>query len=243
MIGGVQSVKVQPDQKLARTAGLLYLAMIAGNAAAYYITMTLTAGDPPVVIAKLRESLRSFEFAILGFAAGLVAFVLLGLWLYRLFRPVHEAMAIVLLVLVSVHSAISLAGIAPLMDALTLVRGPMLVDPGQLAGQVALSVLSFNTLWRVGFIFSGLWLFPLGWLVYRCGFLPKFVGVAAMVGSVSYVMTFGGWVVDPGYDESLIGRIIGIVSGIPSLIGELGTCIFLLVTGFRRTAGAEVENR
>jgi hypothetical protein len=227
---------MQPDRKLARTAGLLYLTMIVGTGAAYYNTMTLTAGDPLAVMAKLRESLQLFELAILGFATGLTAFVFLGLWLYRLFRPVDEAMATALLVLVSVHAAISLAGIAPLMDALTLVRGPMLVDPGQLAGQVALSVLSFNTIWRVSFIFSGLWLFPLGSLVYRCGYLPKFVGIAAMVGSVSYVTAFAGWVIDPAYDASMIGMAIGVVSGLPSLIGEMGTCIALLVVGFRRTA-------
>jgi len=122
------------------------------------------------------------------------------------------------------------------MDALTLVRGALLIDPGQLAGQVALRVLSFNTIWRVSFIFSGLWLFPLGWLVYRCGFLPKFLGIAAMVGSASYVLAFVGWVLDPAYDQSLTGIVIGVVSGLPSLIGEMGTCISLLVTGFRRTA-------
>lgn len=227
---------MQADRKLARTAGLLYLAMIAGNAAGYSITMALMAGDPLEVIAKLRESLLSFEIAIVGFAVGLVAFVFLGLWLYRLFRPVHGDMAMVLLVLVSVHAAISLVGIAPLMDALALLRDQVAMDTEQLAGRVALSVLSFNTIWRVGFIFSGLWLFPLGWLVYRCGFLPKFVGIAAMVGSVSYVLAFVGWVLYPGYDESMVGLVIGVVSGVPSLIGEMGTCLSLLVAGFRRSA-------
>ena len=229
---------MQPDHKLVRTTGLLYLSMIAGTGAAYYITMTLTAGDPAAVFAKLRESQLLFELAILGFAIGLTAFVFLGLWLYRLFRQVDEAMATVLLVLVSVHAAISLVGLAPLMDALTLVRGALLIDSGQLAGQVALSVLTFNTIWRVSFIFSGLWLFPLGWLVYRCGFLPKFVGIAAMVGSASYVLAFVGWVMNPAYDASLIGQIIGVISGLPSLIGEMGTCISLLVTGFRRPKSA-----
>jgi hypothetical protein len=222
------------DRKLALTAGLLYLTMIVGTAAAYSITMSLTDGDPVAVIGKLRESLRLFEFALLGYGVGLVAYLFLGVWLYRLFRAVDEAAALVLLVLVSVHAAISLVGIAPLMDALRLIRGPMLIDPGQLATQVALSILSFNTVWRVSFIFSGLWLFPLGWLVYRSGYLPWFIGVAAMVGSVSYVLAFAGWVLVPDYDSSLAGKIVGVISGLPSLIGEAGTCISLLIVGFRR---------
>jgi hypothetical protein len=56
-----------------------------------------------------------------------------------------------------------------------------------------------------------------------------------MLGSVFYLMTFVGWVMDPGYDNSLIGRVVGMGCGFPGLIGEGGTCIFLLITGFRRT--------
>lgn len=233
--------RMKPDQNVVRTAGLLYLTMIVGNAAAYSITQTLTAGDPPEVLAKLRESLALFEFAIVGFGIGLVAYAFLGVWLYRVFRPIHEPMALLLMVLVSIHAAISLVGIAPLMDAVALIRGPMLVDPNQLPAQVALKILSFNTTWRVSFIFSGLWLYPLGWLGYRSGFVPKFVGVAAMVGSVSYVLAFAGWVLDRAYDASIMGRVLGAISGLPSLIGELGTCISLLVAGFRRSAPTEAH--
>ncbi len=225
---------MEPDRKLARTAGLLYLAMIVGNAAAYSVTMRLTEGTNSEVLMKLSESRRLFEFAIVGFGIGLTAYVLLGVWLYRLFRPVQDAMATLLLVLVTVHAAISLTGIAPLMDALTLVRVPTAVDPLQLASQVSLRILSFNTVWRVSFIFSGLWLYPLGWLVYHSRYLPRFVGICAMVGSASYALSFVGWVMDPGYDSSLVGMILGLISGLPSLVGEAGTCISLLVTGFRR---------
>jgi hypothetical protein len=49
-------------------------------------------------------------------------------------------------------------------------------------------------------------------------------------------MAFAGWVVDPAYEETLIGRIIGFGSGFPAVLGELGACISLLVVGFRRTA-------
>ncbi len=229
----MERLDIEPDRKLARTAGLLYLTMIVGTSLSYITTLNLTGGEAAVSIDNLSRGLRAFELAILGFATGLVAFLFLGLWLYRLFRPIHEFTALVLLVLVTVHSALSLAGIAPLMNALSLLR-----DPG-LAGlamdvQVHLSISSFYTLWRVSFIFSGLWLFPLGWLVYRCGYLPRFVGIAAMVGSASYVLAFAGWVMDPAYDQSLIGMAIGVVSGLPSLIGEMGTCISLLVVGFRR---------
>lgn len=59
-----------------------------------------------------------------------------------------------------------------------------------------------------------------------------------MLGGAYYVMSFAGWVIDPHYAHSLIGRIVGLVSGVPGLIGEFGTCVFLLIAGFRRTRAA-----
>jgi hypothetical protein len=226
---------MQPDRTLARTAGLLYLAMIVGTGWFYGFTMTIVTPGADTALAKLQASVGSLQIAILAGVFGLVAFTLLGVWLYRLFRPVDEGVALTLLVLVSVHAVISFVAVARMMDALALVRNPNLAG-ANLAGQVLWAVTGFNRLWLLSFVFSGLWLIPLGWLVYRCGFLPRIVGMTLMLGSVFYVMAFAGWVVDPAYEETLIGRIIGFGSGFPAVLGELGACISLLVVGFRRTA-------
>jgi Domain of unknown function (DUF4386) len=224
----------KPDQSLARTCGLLYFLMMATVGLHFSISGNFSGGSPAEMFAKLQANQGSYRFAILGGAAGYIIFLLLGVSVYGLFRPVQKAAATVMLTFVGIHTAISLAAIARQLDALALVRDPILANSGT-AGQVALSVLGFNSMFRLSMIFSGLWLIPLGLLVYRCGFIPKFVGVFHMLGSVFYVMTFAGWVMDPGYDASLAGRIIGTVFGVPSLIGEASTCIFLLIAGFRRT--------
>jgi hypothetical protein len=105
----------------------------------------------------------------------------------------------------------------------------------QLQMQVMLALRGYDHLFSIANIFSGLWLIPLGLLVLRCGFLPKALGVLLILGSVSYLTAFPRTVVDPGYANSLAGRLIGIISGIPSLIGELGTCLWLLIRGARKT--------
>lgn len=53
--------------------------MIISTGVSYTITQNLTTGDPAAEIAKLRASHKSYQFAILGSAAGYVAFLLLGL--------------------------------------------------------------------------------------------------------------------------------------------------------------------
>ena len=44
-----------------------------------------------------------------------------------------------------------------------------------------------------------------------------------MLGGFFYVSTFVGTVFNPAYDTTLVARIVGIVSGIPGQVGELGT--------------------
>ena len=86
----------------------------------------------------------------------------------------------------------------------------------------------------VSIIFWGLWLFPLGWLVFRSGFVPKILGVLLILGGFWYVSIFVGTVFDPGYQNTIFASIIGIISGIPSVMGELGTAIWLLIMGTRK---------
>jgi hypothetical protein len=37
-------------------------------------------------------------------------------------------------------------------------------------------------------IFWGLWLFPMGYLVFKSGFLPKILGILLMIGCFGYVI-------------------------------------------------------
>jgi hypothetical protein len=39
-------------------------------------------------------------------------------------------------------------------------------------------------------IFFGLWLFPMGYLVFKSGFLPKVIGVFLIIAGVGYVVDF-----------------------------------------------------
>lgn len=96
-----------------------------------------------------------------------------------------------------------------------------------------LALHSSNNLMLVSIIFWGLWLFPLGWLVFRSGFAPRVLAVLLMLGGFFYVFTFVGTVFDSDYQNTLFARVVGIISGIPSVIGEVGTALWLLIMGVR----------
>ena len=71
-------------------------------------------------------------------------------------------------------------------------------------------------------MFFGLWLLPLGYLVYKSGFLPKVVGILLIVAGVGYVadvITF------------LLVSTVDVVVSEFTFVGELLLLLWLLVKG------------
>jgi hypothetical protein len=75
-----------------------------------------------------------------------------------------------------------------------------------------LQVLSspFLDLYQHGFsiahIFWGLWLFPLGYLVFKSGFLPKVIGVLLVIAGVGYLIDFTFFFLFP--DITFVGEVV-----------------------------------
>jgi hypothetical protein len=74
-------------------------------------------------------------------------------------------------------------------------------------------------------IFWGLWLFPLGLLVYRSGFVPRILGVLLMVNCFAYPVTSFTSLLLPQY-EDIVSRWM-----MPLQFGELLFMLWLLIKG------------
>jgi hypothetical protein len=230
------------NDKLARLGGLVYLILLPTCGFGMFGAAGLVvAGDPAGTLARIQASRTLFELAILMGAIGFIDFLVVGLVLYRLFSPFGKGAAGLMLLFVAASVPLSLAAIARRIDVLSLLdagRGVSALGGDQLQVQVMLALHSSDNLMRISLIFWGLWLFPLGWLVFRSSFMPRALGVLLMLGGFWYVSIFVGTVFDPAYESTLFARIVGIVSGIPGQFGELGTALWLLIMGARerRTA-------
>ena len=74
-------------------------------------------------------------------------------------------------------------------------------------------------------IFWGLWLLPLGLLVYRSRFLPRFLGVWLVLAGCSWVALSLTAILLPEY-ESMVDRYSQ-----PAVIGEIAFMLWLLIKG------------
>lgn len=217
---------------LARTAGLLYLIVIAAGFffLIYVPSHVIVHGNAHATVANIRAHDSLFRMGIAGAVVEHTAFLLLALSLYRLLSPVNRSAAVVMVALATMGIPIALSASAHQFDVLSLLQEPNFArafTPDQLNARVMLSLASYGNLLLMSEIFWGLWLLPFGYLVFKSGFLPRILGVLLMLGCFSYLIDF----LATCMQVSLPGWII-----LPASLGELGICLWLLVMGSGRQA-------
>lgn len=205
----------------ARIAGLVGLLTLAsGSFAGFAASRLLVRDDVAATTANLVASEGLFRAGVAGGLLMMVAFLFYGLLLYRLLRPVDANLARTMLALV-------VASVPLYMLNQVHQYGAFLSASGGLERQVELflDVFRFGNL--VAGIFFGLWLFPLGLLVYRSGFFPRVLGGALVVGTLGYLVLFVQSFLLPGGEGTLWSHPLLWVTH----LAELAFMLWLLVRG------------
>ncbi len=177
-----------------------------------------------------------FSF-LLGLVVAFVsAFLFLATaWgLYVLLRPVNENVALLFLLLNVVGVAIQCASMLPLISAMlqgNTASGMQAFSASQLQGLALLSASVYKTGFVTAQLFFGTWLFPLGYLVYKSRFLPRFLGVLLMVDGVAVLIWFLQALLAPAY------RVITYPGLAVSFVAEVGLALWLLVMGVKVAEG------
>jgi hypothetical protein len=225
------------NNKTARIAGLLYLVVVlTGLFHLMYVPAKLIVlNNPSVTVSNITASETLFRLSIVSGLVCYLAFLFLPLVLYKLLSPVNKTYAIAMVTLALASVPISFINLINKFDVLTLIGKAHYLsafEKNNLEAQVMLHLHYYNNGIQVAAIFWGLWLFPFGYLVYRSGFLPKVLGVLLMAGCFGYLIDFTGSFLFPKYYNEL-----GIASfiSIPSGLGEIGTCLWLLIAGVKKS--------
>jgi hypothetical protein len=220
-----------------RVAGLLYLlASIPGFFAMMYVPSKLIVhGNAAATANNIAASETLFRLGIAGQLTGQVAFIFVALALYDLLKGVNRRHASLMLGLIVVSIPIAFLNELNAIAALVLVRGADFLSIFDKPQRDALAMLFLNLHsggLDVAEVFWGLWLFPLGLLVYRSRFLPRFLGVWLAIGGFAYVILSLTSVLLPQYQ----GKVFAIAQ--PAFVGELALMLWLLVKGARPLAGS-----
>lgn len=214
-----------------RAAGLCYLLLIfLGPIRLIYIPSKLfVKNDATLTVGHVAAHQHLFRLGIASDVVAAVVLVLLTLAFYRLFVGVDRRLATLVVIFGGVMpSLLYFIGVTVDLGTLTIARGAAFLTDFTPSQQNGLAMLllelhdlqntAAETLW-------GVWLLPLGLLVYRSRLLPRFLGIWLLLGGVAYVaLSFTG-ILMPQYS----GRVFTISQ--PFTFAEIALTLWLLIKG------------
>lgn len=222
-----------------RTAGALYLVVVLTGlfCLAYVPSRIPTTGGSQALLDVIADNALLWRLRIGAFLVMQVAFLLLPLALYRGMSDAGRSAAVLMVAFVAISVPVSLAAVSELMGALQMAMAPgvqlaLSLEAREVAAWLALE--RYRQDLQVAQVFWGLWLLPLGWLAFRSRRLPRVLAILLLLGGAGYlVKIFGGLLVPDFQGSALPGYVT-----MPAALGEIGTCLWLVVFGLRSRHGA-----
>jgi hypothetical protein len=215
-----------------RFAGLLYVltSFVGFFAMGYVPSKLIVHGNAAATASNIAASETLFRLGIAGELIGQAGFIFVALALYNLLKGVNRRHASLMVTLIVVSIPIAFVNELNSIAALVLVRGADFLSIFEKPQRDALAMLFLN-LHHHGFvvaeIFWGLWLFPLGLLVYRSRFLPRFLGVWIILAGFAWVVLSLTGILLPQYQDKVD------TYAQPAFFGEIAFMLWLLIRGAR----------
>lgn len=217
---------------LARMAGLTYVILILSGVfgIASVPASLIQWADPAATIVSIKNSEALFRLAITSQLICFISFILLPFLLYKLLASVSPTAGFFMLAFSLVSVPVLLVSVVCHVNVLHLIGdSPYLQQFSKEAIQLQVmqSLALSNNCATVTNIFAGLWLFPFGYLVIKCGLLPRILGYLLILGCLGYLYEFvAGFILELGSSPWYVG-----------LAGNLGVfaiALWLLVLGVRK---------
>lgn len=218
-------------KKTARTAGLWYLCLIIIG----IYGLRFVAGQIRVAgnMAATAQNIITHEFlfrtGVASNLAGNLIFLFLVLAFYKLLKQVNERQAKLMVILVILQIPISFVVELLNFTSLLILKGEAIpsINPAQKQDMAILLLNMHNYGLNVLEIFWGIWLIPLGQLVYKSGFIHRIIGVLLIVGGIAYMADSFTYLLFPAYDA--------VVSpfAILASLGEIAIMLWLLIVGVK----------
>lgn len=223
-----------PLSRNARVAGLVYiLASVIGVVRLLYVPSVLFVhGNAAATAANIAAHEPLFRLGIVCYLVSSAMFIFVTLALYRLLKEVDHGLAVLMVILgslmpVPIFFANSVTDAAALLfardsDFLTVFSKP------QRDAFVLLFLNLHHHLDLANAVFWGLWLLPLGLLIYKSRFLPRVLGPWLMAECFAWLAFSASGILSPGLDSKIFDY------SQPLMFAEVATMFWLAIMGAKQ---------
>jgi len=204
--------KMNPN-KTARVAGFLYLVLLPLGIFGMMIRQRLIVpGDAAITAHNIMASESLFRLSIVSALIVQLVNILVVLVLYKLLKPVNKNHALLMVIFFLVGVPIAMLNELNQFAALLLLSGAdylTVFTAGQLQALVPLFLDLHEHGIMIAGIFWGLWLFPMGYLVFKSGFLPRILGILLIIGGFGYLIDSFAIFLFPSFKAIALFTFIG----------------------------------
>jgi hypothetical protein len=157
-----------------------------------YVSNTLIIpGDATTTANNILASESLFRLGIVSALITQLIQIFVVLVLYKLLKPVNKKLALLMVIFILVGVPIAMLSELSRFAALLLLSGADYLAAFT-ADQLHAQVMHFLDIREHGIsiagIFWGLWLFPMGYLVFKSGYIPRILGILLMIGCFGYLI-------------------------------------------------------
>jgi len=224
---------MESNKKAARIAGVLYLlvGIFGGFAEGFVDPKMYVAGNAAATTGNVVANAGLVRMGVVSHLLDGTFFVFVALVLYGLLRHVHRGAARAMLTLVVLAAGIICLNAVFQFEGLRVATDNSYFAAFGTAGSNALVLLlldiqHYGTL--AAQVFFGLWLVPLGYLAFKSGLFPKWLGIILISGGVCYLIDLFAAFLFPGFGQKIHGIVV-----IPSAIAEISMVLYLLIVGVK----------
>jgi hypothetical protein len=186
------------DPKTARLAGVLYLiGSVTGVFGILYGPSLLVPGDAAATARNILASESLFRLSIVSALLDQIIFIFVGLALYQVLKVVNQHMAVLMVIFLLLSIPIAILDELNNAAVLFLLSGAdsLTVFTADQLHALVLVLLDLHALGlNIAFLVGAPWFFPMGYLVFKSGFLPRILGVLLIVNGLAYLLdSFAAW--------------------------------------------------
>lgn len=217
----------------ARIGGLLYLVIIilGGVDEAVIRSKLIVPGDVLATTHNIMASKELFRRSIAGDLIMQACDIPSIVIFYILLKPVSKALSLLAASFNLIQTAVLAINKIYLLATLSFLGSGSedylkVFDPHQREALAYLSLHLHESGYGIGLIFFAFTCLVTGYLMFKSGYFPKIIGVMQIIAGLSYLINSFAQILSPAFAAALFPIIL-----VPAFIGELSTCLWLLIKG------------
>ena len=219
-------------RRAAQVGGFGYLVVFVLGIFAFSLEDLIVPGDAAATASNISDSELSFRAGVASLLIVLVADAVVAWALYIFLKPVSESLSLLTAWFRLLFVAVAASAFVGLFSVATILSGAVdstAFEPAQLDGLTTLFLNIYQYGFNVSFVFFGLHILGLGYLIWKSDYVPHVLGTLLIIAAVGYQIDSFASMLSSSYANN--DTLFVVFVAVPAIVSELALTLWLLTRG------------